>query len=74
MRKSALDRLVDASKRPHNYVPQVTSAEEHAKRIKEIQGFLDNLLQSKDPGEKLDAAVGALRTSRMSQRVAPLAT
>ena len=72
MRKLALDRLVDASKRPHNYVPQVTSAEEHARRIEEIQGFFDQQLQSKDPGEKLGAAVGAMLTSNMRLSVAPL--
>jgi len=71
-RKLALDRLVDASKRPHNYVPQVTSAEEHARRIQEIQGFFNQQLQSDDPGEKLGAAIGAMLTSNMSLRVAPL--
>ncbi len=39
MRKSALDRLVDASTRPHNYVPQVTSAQDHTKIIQEVQSF-----------------------------------
>ena len=72
MRKSALDRLVDASKRPHNYVPQVTSAEDHARRIKEIQGFFDERIKSKDPGERLGAAIAALLTSEMTIRAAPL--
>lgn len=72
MRKSALDRLVDASKRPNNYVPQVTSAEEHAKRIQEIQGFFSERIKSKDPGERFGAAIGALLTSEMTIRAAPL--
>ena len=65
MRKLPLDRLVDASKLPHNYVPQVTSAEEHARRIQEVQDFFNQQLQSKDPGEKLGGAIGAMLTSNM---------
>ena len=72
MRKLTLDRLVDASKLPHNYVPQVTSAEEHARRIEEVQDFFNQQLQSKNPGERLGAAIGAMLTSNMRMRTAPL--
>ena len=72
MRKDALDRLVDASQRPRNYVPQVTSEEDHRKVIQQVQSFFRKRTQSKDPAEKLAASLGQALTSGWSLRAAPL--
>lgn len=72
LRKNALDRLVVASNRPNNYVPQVASEQDFANLIQQIEAFVGEKKDSQDPGEKMAAAMVELITPQLEGPTAPL--